>query len=59
MVRRDVTDFLNEMVAVGMVELSASVMRAEAEGPRGRRNDSSARQAVKRGPLQGSIDVTR
>ena len=34
MVRRDVADFLNEMVAVGMVELSASVIMAEAEGPR-------------------------
>lgn len=34
MVRRDVADFLNEMMAVGMVELSASVMMAEAEGPR-------------------------
>lgn len=33
MVRQDVADFLNEMMAVGMVELSASVM-AEAEGLR-------------------------
>ena len=33
MVRGDVADFLNEMMAVGMVELSASVMMAEAEGP--------------------------
>ena len=34
MVRGDVADFLNEMMAVGMVELSASVIMAEAEGPR-------------------------
>jgi hypothetical protein len=34
-VRGDVADFLNEMMAVGMVELSASVMMAEAEGPWG------------------------
>jgi len=33
MVRGDVADFLNEMMAVGMVELSASAMMAEAEGP--------------------------
>lgn len=32
MVLPDVADFLNEMMAVGMVELSASVMMAEAEG---------------------------
>jgi hypothetical protein len=36
MVQGDVADFLNEMMAVGMVELSAPVMMAEAEGPRGR-----------------------
>jgi hypothetical protein len=36
MVRGDVADFLNEMMAVGMVELSAPVMMAEAEGSRGR-----------------------
>jgi hypothetical protein len=36
MVREDVADFLNEMMAVGMVELSAPVMMAEAEGSRGR-----------------------
>lgn len=35
MVRWDVADFLNEMVAVGMVEVSASVMMAEAERSRG------------------------
>jgi len=34
MVRQDIADFLNEMMAVGMVELSASVMMAEAEGAR-------------------------
>jgi hypothetical protein len=34
MVRQDVADFLNEMVAVGMVELSTSVVTAEADGPR-------------------------
>jgi hypothetical protein len=34
MVQRDVADFLNEMITVGMVELSASIMMAEAEGPR-------------------------
>jgi hypothetical protein len=34
MVRQDVADFLNEMVEVGMVEPSTSVMMAEAEGPR-------------------------
>jgi hypothetical protein len=31
MVQGDVADFLNEMMAVGMVELSASVMMTEAE----------------------------
>jgi hypothetical protein len=36
MVRRDVADFLNEMMASGLVELSASVMMVEAEGLRGR-----------------------
>ena len=44
MVRWDVADFLNEMVAVGVVELSASVIRAEAEGPKGQENGSFARQ---------------
>jgi hypothetical protein len=34
--RRDVADFLDEMMALGLVELSASVMLAEAEGPRER-----------------------
>jgi hypothetical protein len=33
MVRQDVADFLHEMLAVGMVELSASVTMSEAEGP--------------------------
>jgi hypothetical protein len=33
MVQGDVADFLNEMMAVGMVELSDSAMMAEAEGP--------------------------
>jgi hypothetical protein len=44
MARRDVADFLDEMMALGLVELSASVMMAEAEGPRGGRNGSSARE---------------
>ena len=48
MVRLDVADFLNEMVAVGMVELSASAMVAEAERPRGQeewQQRASGRQA--------------
>jgi hypothetical protein len=46
MVRRGVADFLNEMVVVGMVELSASVMMAEAEGPSERwQQRESGRQA--------------
>jgi hypothetical protein len=36
MVRWDLADFLNEMMAVGIVELSASVIMSEAEGPTGR-----------------------
>jgi len=36
MARRDVADFLDEMMALGLVELSASEMTAEAEGPGGR-----------------------
>jgi hypothetical protein len=34
--RRDVADFLDEMRALGLVELSASVMMAEARVPRER-----------------------
>ena len=36
MVWQDVADFLDEMKASGLVEVSASVMMAEAEGPRAR-----------------------
>jgi hypothetical protein len=42
MARRDVADFLDEMMALGLVELSASAKMAEAEGPR--RNGSSPRE---------------
>jgi hypothetical protein len=37
MVRWDLADFLNEMMAVGIVEFSASVIMSEAEGPTGRK----------------------